>query len=122
MFATRILYEEMTMNIEDLAAYGANVDEGLARCLNNEEFYLRLVNTVKDDPGFEALDEALQANDLDKAFEAAHSLKGSLGNLSITPLLEPVVEMTELLRARTEMDYSDLMAQVKEQREKLLAL
>ena len=110
------------MNVEDLTAYGANVEEGLGRCLGNEEFYLRLVNAVKDDPGFGALEEALQANDLDKAFEASHGLKGSLGNLSLTPLFEPMSEMCELLRARTEMDYSELMAQIKEQHERLLAL
>ena len=110
------------MNIEDLAAYGADVDEGLGRCLGNESFYLRLVDTVTDDSGFGTLEETLQANDLDKAFETAHGLKGSLGNLSLTPLFKPMSEMTELLRARTEMDYSQLLAEIKEQHEKLLAL
>ena len=31
------------MTIDDLRNFGANVDEGLARCFGNESFYLRLV-------------------------------------------------------------------------------
>ena len=36
------------LTIEKLKAYGANVDEGLSRCMNNETFYLRLVNMAAD--------------------------------------------------------------------------
>ena len=110
------------MTLDDLAAYGANVDEGLARCMGNEAFYLRLVGTVRDDAHFEQLGDALQAGKLDEAFEAAHALKGSLGNLALTPLYEPVVEVTELLRARTEMDYSDKLAAIMAERDRLAAL
>ena len=39
-----------------------------------------------------------QLDELKTAFEAAHSLKGFLGNLGLTPLYEAAVELTELLR------------------------
>lgn len=110
------------MTLDDLAAYGADIDEGLGRCMGMEEFYLKLVGTVKDEAGFGALENALRANDLDTAFEAAHALKGVLGNLALTPLYEPVHEITELLRARTEMDYSELLDTILSQRDKLAAL
>ena len=48
----------------------------------------------------------LHVVDLDAAFEAAHALKGVLGNLGLTPLYEPVAEMTECLRSKTDKDYS----------------
>ena len=32
------------ITIESLKAYGADVEEGLARCLNKEDFYLKMVN------------------------------------------------------------------------------
>jgi ribose-phosphate pyrophosphokinase len=70
--------------IDDLRAYGANVDEGLKRCMNNEAIYLRLVGTLKGEQAFGRLADAVAAGDLDAAFEASHALKGSLGNLSIT--------------------------------------
>ncbi len=31
------------MTIDDLVAFGANTSEGLQRCLNKEDFYLRMV-------------------------------------------------------------------------------
>ena len=110
------------MTLDDLRAYGANVDEGLGRCMNNESFYLRLVDMVKNEQGFDTLEQAIAANDLKTAFEAAHSLKGVLGNLSLTPLFDPINEITELLRAETQMDYSELMGAIKEQKDKFFAL
>lgn len=50
--------------------------------------------------------EAVEAGDLKSAFEAAHGLKGVLGNLSLTQRYDPVAEITELLRAVTKMDYT----------------
>lgn len=103
--------------IEGLREYGANVDEGLSRCFNNEAFYLKLVGMLNQEKGFDRLEEALGAGDLDAAFEAAHALKGVLGNLSLTPAYEKASEITELLRNKTEMDYGPLLAQLLEQRD-----
>ena len=89
------------LTIEKLRAYGANVDEGLGRCMNNEAFYLRLVNMAVGDAGFERLHTALKQGDRKEGFEAAHALKGMLGNLSLTPLSKPASDLTELLRAET---------------------
>lgn len=110
------------LTTDKLRAYGANVDEGLARCMNNEAFYLRLVNMAVDDAGFARLQTAVEAGDSRESFEAAHALKGMLGNLALTPLSEPASEMTELLRAGREADCHDLYQTILEQREKLLAL
>ena len=103
------------LTVEALREYGADVEEGLARCFNNTDFYLRLVGMLKDENGFDRLSEALSKNDLDAAFEAAHALKGVLGNLSLTPVYRQVSEITELLRSRTQMDYSERLAGIMEQ-------
>ena len=89
------------MTIDSLKAFGANTAEGLARCMNNEAFYLRFVNMALEDKGFDALKTAIEAGDKKASFEAAHALKGSLGNLSLTPIYDPVCELTEQLRAQT---------------------
>ena len=70
---------------------------------------------LNNETNFDRLSEAVDAGDLDAAFEAAHALKGVLGNLSLTPAYDKVCEITELLRARTDMDYSALMAEIREQ-------
>ena len=110
------------LTIESLRELGVNTQEGLARCMNNEAFYLRLVGMGLKDSGFDKLDEAISAGNLDAGFEAAHALKGVLGNLALTPIYGPVSEMTELLRARTQTDYSPFIEKIKSERAKLLAL
>lgn len=108
--------------MDDLIAYGANVDEGLGRCMNNEGFYLRLVESIKSEEGFAKLKDSIESNDLDQAFEAAHSLKGVTANLALTPIYEPVSEITELLRAKSQVDYAPLLTEILDQYEKFRAL
>jgi HPt (histidine-containing phosphotransfer) domain-containing protein len=75
-----------------------------------------------EEPTFDRLREALEAGDLDKAFEQAHALKGVTGNLALTPIDRPVREITELLRSRTDMDYGPLLAEILLQRDALREL
>jgi len=53
------------------------------------------------------------------AFEAAHALKGVLGNLSLTSIYAPIVEITELLRNNTDMDYTSLLSNILEKKDEL---
>ena len=110
------------ITIEALKDFGADVSEGMARCLNKEDFYLKMVNMGLNDARFNTIKDALDAKDLDTAFEMAHALKGVLGNLALTPIFKPVSEMTELLRTRTDTDYTPLYTEMKAQYDKLLAL
>ena len=105
------------MTIESLREFGANVEEGVARCANNEAFYLRMMDILKKEQGFGKLEAAVQAGNLKEGFEAAHALKGVLGNLSLTPLYEPVAEITELLRAETDMDYAPILEVIRTRKE-----
>ena len=107
------------MTVKQLREWGADVDQALVRCLNNEAFYLRLTERTLQDPGFARLKEAVEAGDLVQGFEAAHALKGVLANLSLTPLLRPVAEMTELLRAGTQTDYAPFLTEIDTQLKRL---
>ena len=103
------------LTIDALKAYGANTEEGLSRCFNNESFYLRLVGMGLNDQNFDRLQTAVANGDAKGAFEAAHALKGSTGNLALTPIYKPVCELTELLRGKSTVDGAkDLAAQVDE--------
>ena len=100
------------MTLEKLAAYGADVKEGVARCMGMEDFYLQLAGMMLEDENLGVLEKAVAEGDVRRAFDAAHSLKGSLGNLELTPLAVPVTEITEKLRYAEEMpDLSDLMGE-----------
>ena len=82
----------------------------------------RMIVKLPQDPSFEKLMQAGETLDAKGIFEAAHALKGVLSNLSLTPICEPVEEITELLRNRTEMDYSELLQTILEQKAALDAL
>lgn len=110
------------LTVEALRSAGADVDSGISRCMGNEDFYIRLVNMALADDGYSALREAVEAHDLEKGFECAHALKGMLGNVSLTNVLDPVLEMTEALRAREDRDYSALLDKMDAEIEKLRAL
>ena len=101
------------ITVENLKNFGANVEEGLARCMNNEEFYIMLVNKVLSDAKLDQLEQQINEKNLDAAFEIAHALKGMYANLSLDPITKPVTEITELLRARSDVDYSVLIAEAK---------
>ena len=110
------------LTIDALRDYGADVEQGLQRCMNNEAFYLRLVGMAVGDASFDKLRAAVDAGDLAAAFEAAHALKGVLGNLALTPAYELTSEITELLRARESADYPALTEAILREQEKLKAL
>ena len=100
------------LTMDTLRAFGADVQEGLSRCMEREDFYLRLVKMARGDSNMDKLRDALAANDLKAAFEAAHALKGVTANLALTPIRTPVSEITEHLRAGTQMDYQPLMSEI----------
>ena len=110
------------MTLDELKAYGADVDTGLRRCANKEALYLRLVEKVPKSDEFGRLKESIEKKEFDNAFELAHGLKGILTNLALTPLSDPVSEITELLRSRQEVDYSSYLACMEEALEKLKAI
>ena len=110
------------LSIDSLKAFGADTEAGLRCCVDNEALYLRLTGMAAQDAGINRLREALDAHDLDAAFEAAHALKGVMGNLALTPLYTPISAMTELLRARADADYAPLMAEIQAQYTALRAL
>lgn len=112
------------MTLESLEAYGANTAEGMSRCMNDESFYLRMVSMTLADGNFEKLKDAMEAGNAAEAFSAVHALKGALGNVSLTPIYEPVCELTELLRGKSSPvdGGKELLEKILEQREKALAL
>ena len=110
------------LTIETLNEFGVNTKEGLTRCMNNEKFYFKMLKMGLASDQFEKLGAALEGNNLDEAFEAAHALKGVLGNLALTPIYNPLAEMTELLRAGKSEDYVTMYQPILEIRNKLLAL
>ncbi len=110
------------LTVERLKEYGADTETGLSRCADNEALYLRLVGIVLRDLSSGALGDALESGDPDKAFAIAHKLKGGVCNLALTPIADPLCELTELLRIQAPGDRRDLYAEIIRKTDELAAL
>ena len=108
------------MTMDSLRAFGANVDEGLERCMGMEDFYIEMIELGLSDERFENLGPLLEKKDFEEAFETVHALKGVIGNLALAPLYETICEITEHLRAKEDVDYILLYDKLIEQRQNLL--
>ena len=84
---------------ETFSAYGGDYMATMSRFMGNEAMYLRLLDMLFEDKSLQQLGEALEAQDLKRAFEAAHTLKGVAGNMGLKPLYEAVCIIVEPLRA-----------------------
>ena len=110
------------ITIEALKELGCDTDDALTRCLNNEAFYLKLVNMSLEDEKFVLLRKAVEEKRLKEGFEYAHALKGMLANISLIIVLEPVLEITEGLRHEEDRDYSALLDKMDSELERVKAL
>lgn len=84
--------------IEELKEYGANTEEGLSRCMNMEAFYIRMVQSFVDTFSETDIQNAVLEGDLFRIFELVHSVKGVAANLSLTPIEQPTVVISDQLR------------------------
>lgn len=89
------------MNRYRLSKAGISVKEGAERFNDNLEVYEKCLYEFPNDEHYNELFEALKDEDAQRAFAAAHALKGVAGNLSLTRLYTDIVPLVEVLRAGT---------------------
>lgn len=75
------------------------MEGAMNRFLQDEDFYLDCYKQVLDDEAFGKLKESLDAGNTEDAFHYAHTLKGVIANMGLTPMYDTVVEIVEPLRA-----------------------
>ncbi len=83
-----------------LTEAGIDVDGAMERFMNNDNMFKKFQLKFPNDPNVGLLKEGLATDDCDKAFRAAHTLKGVCGNLSYVNLAKISSEVTECLRAK----------------------
>lgn len=80
--------------------YGGDYDSVMERFMSNEKMYIKIFNMLFQDDNLQKLSCAIECGDLDKAFEAAHTLKGVAANLGLTPYYQTICSIVEPLRSR----------------------
>jgi len=90
----------MNMTLKECyQAMGANYDEVLGR-LRSEALVRKFAIRFLDDDSHAKFQRAMEAQDGDEAFLAAHTIKGVSQNLGFTRLYETSEALTEALRGR----------------------
>ena len=110
------------LTAQKLEEYGADTKKGMSRCADNEALYLRLVDVTVKELSSGTLGEALESNDLEKAYYIAHKLKGGVNNLELKPIAVPLCKLTDLLRNKQPGDYKALYDEIMCRTNELLAL
>ena len=84
--------------LDELKDLGVDIDGGLKRLNGNEKLYTRLFGSFLKTLNANLIDADFDCADYNDAIEKAHTIKGTAGNLSITPLYESYTEILGLLR------------------------
>ena len=89
----------MNENIKKLLiGAGVDVDEGVARFMGRDAMYVKFLKKFFEDGVFAETIAAYERGDLDGVFNGVHTLKGTAGNMSLTPIYNLSCEITEEIR------------------------
>jgi HPt (histidine-containing phosphotransfer) domain-containing protein len=113
---------EMSELLSGLQGWGCDVSGAMERMLGDEEFYMEYLHLTVTDGEFDKLGQALERNDARAAFDAAHTLKGVLSNMGLTPLYDCVSAIVEPLREGRFDDTAEEYARLLVRRAELSAL
>lgn len=91
----------MSPFIGKLIDHGVDTETALSRFGDDEQLYERCFYMLLDDPNFDDLGRFIAAADYEAAFNAAHTLKGVVGNLELSALYQSVSAMVESLRTQS---------------------
>lgn len=106
---------------EDLKALGVDVDGGLSRIGGNEALYKRLLNTFVKSVKGQGISPDFDTADYEDVKEKVHAVKGTSGNLSITPVFEAYSQIMELLRAEKPEEAKALLQKILPVQEEIIS-
>ncbi|MCM1045144.1 MAG: hypothetical protein NC417_06515 [Candidatus Gastranaerophilales bacterium] len=106
---------------EELKELGVDVDGGLKRINGNESLYTRLLGSYVKAMKTNYVGVDFDASDCTEAIEKTHSIKGTSGNLSITPLYEAYTKIVDLLRTGKPEEARAILQDILPVQEKILA-
>ncbi len=99
---------------------GIDVDEAMARFVQNEALMMKFLLRFSQDKNFALLKQAMENRDAAAGYTAAHTLKGVVGNLSMKALFDQASAVTEDLR-RGDLDSAmEKMPELENQYQRVL--
>lgn len=103
-----------------LSEYGIDYADAIDRFDGSSDFYKKLALKYLGNPSYADLVAAMEVEDFDAAFKAAHTLKGVAGNLSFTDLYKAAAAITEALRQGEHHAAEELMGEFTRAHEQVM--
>lgn len=85
--------------LEELKTLGVDTDGGLLRMNGNANLYVRMLGKFVGMMQKMEIPVDFDNNDYSSVAELVHTIKGTAGNLSLTPIYKAYSEIMDLLRA-----------------------
>ena len=85
----------------------------MVTCIAKEESIRKFLRMFLQDENYSILEQAILANDVERAFYGAHTLKGVCQNLCLTYLYDIDYQVTEALRVRDIETVKGLMPELR---------
>ncbi len=98
--------------LNELKALGVDTESAIARMNGNANLYTRMLGKFLNMMEGMTIPMDFAESDCEKMAEIAHAVKGTSGNLSITPMYEAYSEITELLRKNKAQEAKEVLAKV----------
>lgn len=106
---------------EELKSLGVDIDGGLKRLNNNEKLYTRLLGSFIKTFRANVVEPDFNADDCTEVIEKAHALKGTAGNLSLTPIYEGYSEALTLLRTGKPEEAREIIIKIQSVQEQIIS-
>ena len=87
--------------------------EGVLGRMGSEAMVKRFALKFLDDPSYGNLVKAVEEQNAEEAFRAAHTLKGLCLNLGLEKLYKSAFEVTEALRGKTDETTPEMLEELK---------
>ncbi len=98
--------------LDELRALGVDVDDGLKRIMGNEKLYIKLLGSFVKMIKAQEVDPEFDAANCTEVIEKVHAVKGTAGNLSLTPIFTAYSEMLGLLRGGQPEEAREILRKV----------
>ena len=95
--------------LEELKALGVDTDGGLLRMNGNANLYVRMLGKFVGMMQKMEIPVDFDNNDYSYVAELAHTIKGTAGNLSLTPIFKAYSEIMDLLRANKPEEAKEVL-------------
>lgn len=110
------------MRIDELYEMTGDNYANVLERFGNEETLAYIMRKFPRDPNFRELKRALESGDNEKAFRAAHTLKGISLNLGFDGMNKPLSVLTEILRGRASGNTAELFSEVEKEYDRIVEL